>query len=363
MSKKLLAIVVLILLIAGILGFGLYRNAGTNETKSGESQIGSSEESKPVAQVQTAAVEHKSISETLTAYGSVIAAPGKTHFVAVSFESRVKHVLVSAGQVVEKGDLLLEIEGTAASLLQLLQAQSTDEEAKKELEQTKRRFDQKLATNQELNQALKAAADADLLLSSLHQQGVGSTGEIHSDTAGVVAKVDVEDGQVAASGTPLIEIVANDDIEVKLGAEPNEIGKIVPGQKVGISLVNGAGSPTIEGTVRLVTQRVNPADHLVDVLVSFPPGTRLLLAAYVRGEIGIVSRETLVVPRAAILPNESKFTLYLVRDGRAVEKKVNLGLGTASEVEIIDSTIKEGDRVVTVGSRELSDGMEVKESK
>jgi hypothetical protein len=87
------------------------------------------------------------------------------------------------------------------------------------------------------------------------------------------------------------------------------------------------------------------------------------LAAYVRGEIGIVSRETLVVPRAAILPNESKFTLYLVRDGRAVEKKVNLGLGTASEVEIIDSTIKEGDRVVTVGSRELSDGMEVKESK
>jgi multidrug efflux pump subunit AcrA (membrane-fusion protein) len=99
------------------------------------------------------------------------------------------------------------------------------------------------------------------------------------------------------------------------------------------------------------------------VFVSLSPGTRLLLAAYVRGEIAIASRETLVVPREAILPNESDFTLYLVHDDRAVEKRVKLGLETASEVEVVDSSLKEGDRVVTVGNRELSDGMEIKESK
>jgi hypothetical protein len=53
----------------------------------------------------------------------------------------------------------------------------------------------------------------------------------------------------------------------------------------------------------------------------------------------------------------------LVHDDRAVEKKVKLGLETASEVEVIDSSLKEGDRVVTVGNRELTDGMEIKESK
>jgi membrane fusion protein, multidrug efflux system len=363
MTKKTVVILILILLTGGIVGYGLIKNTAKNASDSGEAQGTAADELKPVAQVETAAVEHKSISQTLTAYGGVVAAPGKTHFIAVSFESRVKHVLVSAGQVVNKGDALLEVEGTAASLLQLQQAESTEEETHKELEQTKRRFDMKLATNQELNQAQKAAADADLLLNSLRQQGVGSAGKIHSDTGGVVAKVDVEDGQVAASGTPLIEIVASEDIEVKLGAEPEDVAKIAPGQKVGISLVNDPGSPAIEGTVRLVTQRVNPADRLVDVFVSLTPGTRLLLAAYVRGEIAIASRETLVVPREAVLPNESDFTLYLVHDDRAVEKKVKLGLETVSEVEVIDSSLKEGDRVVTVGNRELTDGMEIKESK
>lgn len=359
MVKRLSIILVLILLSVGIIGYSFSRNASEH----GEAQGGGTEESKPVAQVETAAVEHKSISETLTAYGGVVAAPGKTQFIAVSFESRVKHILVSAGQVIKKGDVLLEIEGTAASVLQLQQAESTNEEAHKELEQAKKRFAMKLATNQELYQAEKAAADADLQLNSLRKYGVDSAGEIRSGTAGIVAKVDVEDGQIAGSGAPLIELIANDDIEVKLGAEPEDIGKIATGQKVGISLVNDVGSPTIEGTVRLVTQRVNPTDRLVDVYVSLPPRTRLLLAAYVRGEIAVASRETLVVPREAVLPNDSDFTLYLVHDARAIEKKVKLGLGTASEVEIIDSAIKEGDRVVTVGNRELSDGMEIRESR
>jgi membrane fusion protein, multidrug efflux system len=69
------------------------------------------------------------------------------------------------------------------------------------------------------------------------------------------------------------------------------------------------------------------------------------------------------VPRKAVLPEDSDFTLYLVQNDRAVERKVKLGLETASEVEVIDSGLKEGDRAVTVGNRELSDGMQIKESK
>jgi multidrug efflux pump subunit AcrA (membrane-fusion protein) len=169
MTKKSFVILILILLTGGIVGYSLSKNIAKNASESGQDQGTAAEEPKPVAQVETAAVEHKSISQTLTAYGGVVAAPGKTHFIGVSFESRVKHVLVSAGQVVNRGDALLETEGTAASLLQLQQAESTEEEAHKELEQTTRRFDMKLATNQELNQAQKAAADADLLLNSLRQ--------------------------------------------------------------------------------------------------------------------------------------------------------------------------------------------------
>ena len=360
MKKRRLLFILLVLLGAGIWVFFLARSHRTFAAEQAPTQGAESDEGKPVAQVQTVPIERRSISEKLTAYGSVVAQPGKTHFVAISFESRVQHILVSPGQLVKQGDTLLEVQGSPASLLLLHQAESTAQELHKELDQARKRFDMKLATNQELNQAQKAASDADLQLESLKAQGVAADNKIRSDITGIVAKVDVEDGQVASAGSPLVELIATGDIEIKLGVEPEDVAKLQPGQRVGISLVNNPLTPEIEGTVRLVTQRVNPADRLVDTFVSVPPGTKLLLAAYVRGEIIVASRETLVVPRDAVLPDDGSHTLYLVQDDRAVKKTVKVGLQTDSQVEIIDPGLHDGDQVVTVGNRELADAMEVK---
>jgi membrane fusion protein (multidrug efflux system) len=360
MNKRRLLVILLVLLGSGVGLFFLIRSHRISAAEQAPTQGSESEDGKPVAQVETVPIERKSISEKLTAYGSVVAQSGKTHFVAISFESRVQHILVSPGQLVKQGDTLLEVQGSPASLLQLHQAEATTQEAHKELDQVKKRFDMKLATNQELNQAEKAASDSDLQLQSLQSQGVAADNKIRSDITGIVAKVDVEDGQVASGGSPLVELIATGDIEIKLGVEPEDVAKLQLGQQVGISLVNSPATSEIEGTVRLVTQRVNPADRLVDVFVSVSQGTKLLLAAYVRGEIIVASRETLVVPRDAVLPEDGSHTLYLVQDHRAVKKTVEVGLQTDSQVEVIDPELRDGDRVVTVGNRELADEMQVK---
>jgi membrane fusion protein, multidrug efflux system len=360
MNKRKLLVILLVLLGSGVGLFFLIRSHRIPAAEQAPTQVAQSDDGKLVAQVETAPIERKSISEKLTAYGSVVAQPGKTHFVAISFESRVQHILVSPGQLVKQGDTLLEVQGSPASLLQLHQAEATAQEAHKELDQAKKRFEMKLATNQELNQAQKAASDSDLQLQSLQSQGVAADNKIRSDITGIVAKVDVEDGQVASGGSPLVELIATGDIEIKLGVEPEDVAKLRPSQRVGISLVNNPAASEIEGTVRLVTQRVNPADRLVDVFVSVPQETKLLLAAYVRGEIIVASREALVVPRDAVLPEDGSHTLYIVQDHRAVKKTVKVGLQTDSQVEVIDPELRDGDQVVTVGNRELADQMEVK---
>jgi RND family efflux transporter MFP subunit len=357
---KRLPVILFVLLGSGVGLFLFLRSHQTLDPEQAPAQSAEGDQAKPVAQVQIVPVQRKSISEKLTAYGSVIAQPGKTHFVAISFESRVQHILVSPGQLVKQGDTLLEVQGSPASLLQLHQAEGTAEEALKELDQAKKRFEMKLATNLELNQAQKAASDAELQLESLRDQGVAADNKIQSDITGIVAKVDVEDGQVASAGGPLLELIATGDIEIKLGVEPEDVAKLQFGQRVGISLVNNPAASEIEGTVRLVTQRVNPADRLVDVFVSVPRGTKLLLAAYVRGEIIVASRETLVVPRDAVLPEDGSHTLYIVQNHLAKKKTVEIGLQTDSEVEVIGPELRDGDQVVTVGNRELADEMQVK---
>src|SRR5207237_7386194 len=100
------------------------------------------------------------------------------------------------------------------------QAKNASEAAQKELKQTRERFNLKLATNQDLSAAEKTARDAEAQLTTLQRAGAGGDNRIRSDMAGVVAKVNVQDGQIVVAGSPLVEIVAENEIEVKLGMEP-----------------------------------------------------------------------------------------------------------------------------------------------
>jgi membrane fusion protein (multidrug efflux system) len=327
------------------------------------SEQSSEAEISPVASVETAPIERKTISEKVIAYGSVIAQPGKTHAVSVAFECRIIHVLVAAGQLVGIDDPLVEIEASPASDLLLRQAQNTLEGAQRELTQTQDRFNLKLATNQELNQARKAARDAELQLEAFQQEGVESRGSLRAKTPGIVATVAAQDGQIVAAGTALVEIVASDEIEVKLGIEAPDAATLKVGQPIALFPVNQAPSETVEGTVRLVTQRINPAARLVDVYVALPSSSGLLLDGYVRAEIEKSVKDALVVPRTAILPEEGAYALFTIRDGHATKHTVETGLETDTEVQIKSSDLRDGDAVVTNGNYELEEGMSVEVSK
>jgi len=220
---------------------------------------------RPVAQVQIAKVERKTITEKLIAYGSVVAQPGKTHSVSVAFETRVQHILVAPGQFVQENDPLIEIELSPGAQVQFQQAKNAAEAARKELKQTQERFNLKLATNQELSAAEKTARDAEVQLATLQRAGAGADNRIHSDLGGVIAKVNVQDGQIVAAGSPLIEIVAESEIEVKLGLEAEDLSAAQDSAPIIIFPVNDPTAAKVEGSIRLVTRRVDPATRLVDI--------------------------------------------------------------------------------------------------
>ena len=340
-----IALVVIALIAAVLKRFGI----GEGEKKSG-----------PIAQVQVAKVQRKVISEKTVVYGSVVAQPGKTHSVSVAFETRVRHILVAPGQFVQENDPLTEIEPSPAAQLQFQQAKNASEAAQKELKQTKERFDLKLATNQDLSAAEKTARDAEAQLTTLQRAGAGGDNRIRAGQAGVVAKVDVQDGQIVPAGGPLIEIVAENEIEVKLGVEAEDLPALPPGAPISIFPINDPTASQVEGSVRLITHRIDPTTRLVDAYVSLPEGTKFLLDGYVRGEVQHTEKNALVVPRSAILPNESRsYDIFTVANNKAVKHTAKVGLQNPDEVQIIGDDLHENDLVVTVGNSELEEGMAV----
>jgi membrane fusion protein, multidrug efflux system len=324
--------------------------------------IGSKEQKRtgPVPQVQVAKVERKTITENVIVYGSVVAQPGKTHSVSVAFETRVRHILVAPGQFVQENDPLTEIEPSPAAQLQFQQAKNAADAARKELKQVQDRFNLKLATNQDVSAAEKTARDAEAQLTALQRAGAGGDNRIHADVSGVVAKVNVQDGQIVPAGNPLVEIVAENEIEVKLGVEAEDLSAAQVGAPITIFPMNDPSASKVEGSIRLVTRRIDPTTRLVDVYVSLPEGTKLLLDGYVRGEIQRTEKDALVVPRAAVLPNESRgYEVFTVVNNHAVKHNVKIGAENSNELQAIADDLHEGDPVVVVGNYELEDGMAV----
>lgn len=324
---------------------------------------GSSDEiDEPVASVQAVPIKKKTITETITVYGTVIPAPGAVQAISLQFESRIRRILVSNGQRVSEGEILLEIEPSRDTHLQVEEARSAAESAKRALKHTQERFDLKLSTNQELLQANQAFKEAQLRLESLKQKGAGQNQQIRATAQGVVNKVSFQEGSIVSAGSALLEIVPQDRFEVRLGVELEDMKYLRVDQPVSLSSVNTPKSHSVTGRIRAISQSINPATRLIDVFVELPPSSnQFLLDEYVRGKIEIASKVGVVVPRTAVLPEEDgHYILFTVKDGHAKKHTVQMGLEDGKDVEVIGSGFQPGDLVVTLGNYELKDGMVIK---
>lgn len=318
------------------------------------------EQEGPVAQVKTVPIKKGVITENVSITGTVVPTPDALQIVSVPFECRVRHVLVSEGQEVSLGENLLEIEPSPDTYLELEKARGGYEFTKESLRQMQQRFDLKLATNDQLQQAKQAFEEARLSLESMNKRGIDGPRKITTDAAGLSAKVHAQEGAIVPAGSPLVEIVVQNHLEVRLGIEPEDIDRVKPGRPVFLVRTNAPDSSAVTGQIRKISRSVNATTRLVDVFVTLPPSSQFLLGENVFGTIPTGSREGLVVPRSAVLPAEEQNVLFTVLDGRAVKHAVQIVLENEKEIEVSGTDLQVGQPVVTLGNYELDDGMAVK---
>jgi membrane fusion protein (multidrug efflux system) len=317
----------------------------------------------PIAQVETVPIRGGTITETVTVYGATIPAPGALQTISVAFESRVRDVLVTDGQAVEEGEALLEIEPSPDTYLQLEQARNSYESAEKSLEHFQRLLDLKLATNDQLTKAKESFRQAQLNLQSMRERGINGPRKLKANVAGLIKRVNVQEGSIVPVGSTLVEIVVQNRLEVLLGVEPEDLEKLKPAQEVSISLANVPGSAGVSGKIRKISNSVNPDTRLVDVFVALPETLpsypKFLLGEFIVGKINIASSTGLMVPREAVLPEGDHYQMFTVKNHRAVKHSVQIGLENDKEVEVMGPDIKPGEPVVTLGNYELKNDMAV----
>jgi len=126
-------------------------------------------------------------------------------------------------------------------------------------------------------------------------------------------------------------------------------------------LSDGSSYPG-QGQVILVDRAVDPATGAIRVDFAFPNPDRLLRpGAYARlfAEYDVV-KGALLVPQPAVTELQSLNTVMVVSpEGRAETRSVKVGPKSGPDW-IIESGLKEGERVIVAGAEKLRDGMAVK---
>jgi len=345
--KKVLIFLVIVGFAAG--AWFLFRSRSASEAA----------EEKPVAKVETAPIKRQVITQTLDLFGMIAPAPSGDQVVAAPFDCVIHAVHTSTGAPVAAGDLLLEIGPSPDTELQLESARSAFVLATKTLAATQERYDLKLANSQDLLAAQQAEQDAKAKIASFGKRGLGGDGKIIAASAGTVSKYEADAGSLITAGTALITITTEDRLEARLGIEAGDVPQAKPGQTATLVSVNRSKAEPVKSSVRMVTATIDPASGSAEVRVSVPAGAGLLPGEHVIGSIELLSKETLVAPRNAVLPDEEHQIVFTVKDGKAVRHEVQVGITSGDLVEIGGGNLNTGDLVVTLGNYELTEGMAV----
>ena len=234
-------------------------------------------------------------------------------------------------------------------------AQSEDERARRLYDRgaySQRQVEQ-AETEYRAAQASLAAVEAQL--DALEADAVATAYEVRSPIAGKVVRVDKRAGERVGAGEQILEVIDTDTVWIEAPVFERDLGSVpdgpvatfatpaFPGREFRSSAVVDAGDVIDEDTraATFVFEVRNP-DGLLR------PG----MQANVRLDAG-EPRETLIVPKEAVLDNEGQKIVYVLLSGETFQRRnVTLGDEYGDHVAVL-SGLEAGERVVTQGAYQL----------
>jgi RND family efflux transporter MFP subunit len=202
----------------------------------------------------------------------------------------------------------------------------------------------------ETAKAMNAQAALGAKSQSNNREGATMTSEVN----GYVVDVLVKEGEVVAAGYPVI-VVRNEVQVVNAGVSQRDIKRLMIGTKAKVRVDEAQG----EGTVTNISQVPDKLSRTYNVEVSLTgplSEKEFYIGSIAKVEFDVGLAEAIWVPIRALLTDGMDYVF--VADGdRAVRKNVLLGSVDGDHVQV--DGLKNGDRLVTAGMKNLKEGYKV----
>jgi membrane fusion protein (multidrug efflux system) len=146
---------------------------------------------------------------------------------------------------------------------------------------------------------------------------------------------------------------------VDFSVPENFLAGLRDGLKVKASAAAFPGRDFI-GTVTGVDSRIDPVTRSVTVRAAVPNADLALKPGmFLNVTLARDEHDALMVPEAALVPEQSRQFLFVIEDGRATRREVRIGGRQPGRVEIV-SGLAVGEQVIVEGTQKVRDGGEVR---
>lgn len=269
---------------------------------------------------------------------------------------RIERIAFGEGQAVRKGDLLVQID--AAELRAVLASSSAQAtlEAQR-LERAEDLFRKKFISEQGLDEARSNHARA--RAKQREDEARLAKATVRAPFSGVAGLRQVSEGAYLAAGTDIARLEKIDQLKLDFRLPEVFVGRLKPGQALRVA-VDAFPGAAFKGAIFAIEPGLDEQTRTVLVRARVEnTGLKLRPGMFARVVLQLGTRaEAVWAPEQSIVPRGRDNFLFRIVDGKAEQVKVQLGVRTVGEVEILKG-INAGDLVVTEGAERIRPGSPV----
>ena len=266
-------------------------------------------------------------------------------------QGRVEEIHVTLGSIVAAGQILAQLDSRDL-LARADQARAVSRQAAIELTRYDSLLSRKLVSQQEYD-AIKARADV-ASASLAEAEALLSYARIASPFAGKVTEKNIDIGDLAVLGKSLFVIEEDAAPRLEVNVPESRRGAIGLGDSLPIIL--DPGSMRVSGRVVEISPAANAVTRSFVVKLEIPRAGGARGGQFGRLLLTSAGQGGLLIPAEALIRRgQLEIVFAVTTDHHAQVRLVRSGKSSDNRIEIL-AGLSEGERVVTSGSDQLSDG-------
>ena len=279
---------------------------------------------------------------------------------SIEVTSRISSVITEInfeeGQRVKTGDLLVALDNRE------IRANLAMSEAS--LKQKRSQFERSrtLGTTRVVSEAELEELEAGVLMAEAEVRGAQARladSYVRAPFDGTVGLRRISPGDLVGPDTVITTLDDTDTIKLEFTIPEAFLGTVDRGVEIQAS-TNVYPGQAFAGTVSNVDSRIDPVTRSVAVIARLPNPNQLLKPGmFLTVELRRARDNVLLIPEEAIMPRQGRQYVFVIEEGRAVEKQVELGSRAPGMAEV-RSGLSPGDVVITEGTQKVRDGIPVR---